>query len=335
MNRRRLSVMVTLAVAVAACTSGTASPTPTTAPTAAASQPASVAPSTALANIWYVSPLVPSPAWTSSAKLFTDGAAAGGYKATVVGPDKIDIPAMVSGFEQAIADGADGIITCSLDPAGFKSVIDQAQSAGIIVASIGCVDDNADFSVGTDNAEYGKVAADFIAAATDNKGQVGILRQDATAPNQIIQMDAFNAQLAAQYPDMKVVAVEDSNADVSVATQKISAMVQANPAMNYLWIIEGAAPGAVPPAFQEAGLEPGQVGVLAIDAQDTTLQAIEDGWISASLNQCWFDAAPQIAKRIIEAMAGTEQPQFVPIAVDPVSKERLPYAGCPPELTAY
>lgn len=333
MKGRRFSVLAALAVAVAACSPGTASPGPSS--TAGASQPASVAPSAALANIWYVSPLVPSPAWTSSAKLFTDGAAAGGYKATVVGPDKIDIPAMVSNIEQAMADGADGIITCSLDPAGFKSVFDQAQSAGIIVASIGCVDDNADFSVGTDNADFGKVAADFIAAATNNNGQVGIVRQDATAPNQIIQLDAFNAQLAAKYPDMKVVGVVDSNADVSVVTPRISALVQANPGMNYVWIIEGAAPGAIPAAFREAGLEPGQVGVLAIDAQDTTLQAIEDGWISASLNQCWFDAAPQIAKRIIEAMAGTTQPQFIAIPVDPVSKERLPYAGCPPELTAY
>ena len=75
--------------------------------------------------------------------------------------------------------------------------------------------------------------------------------------------------------------------------------------------------------------------MLAIDAQDSTLKAIEDGWISATLNQCWFNASPQAAKRIIEAKNGTAPPEFVPIAVDPVTKDKLPYEGCPPELTDY
>ena len=67
----------------------------------------------------------------------------------------------------------------------------------------------------------------------------------------------------------------------------------------------------------------------------STLKAIEDGGISATLNQCWFNASPQAAKRIIEAKNGTVQPNFVPIAVDPVTKDKLPYEGCPPELTDY
>lgn len=324
MKRRSLAMIAGLAVIATACTTSTPSTPPSVAPSEAA-----------VPNIWYVNPLPGTPDWGRSTKLFVDGATAGGYKATAIGPDKIDIPAMVSGIEQAIADHADGIITCPLDPAAFKSVIDQAQSAGIVVASIGCVDDNADFSVGTDNADYGKVAADFIATATGNKGQVGILGTDQTTPNQKAQVDAFKAQLAAAYPDMKVVTWESDNSDAGVAAQKISAMVQAYPEMNYLWIIEGAAPGAVPAAFKEAGLAPGKVGVLAIDAQDSTLKAIEDGWISATLNQCWFNASPQIAKRIIETKGGTKQVQFIAVAVDPVSKNRLPYEGCPAAVTNY
>ena len=286
-------------------------------------------------NIWYVNPLPSTPDWGRSTKLFVDGAAAGGYKATAVGPDKIDIPAMISQIEQAIADKADGIITCPLDPAAFKGTIDKAKAAGIIVASIGCVDDNATFSVGTDNAAYGVVAADFIAAATSNKGQVGIIGTDQTTPNQVKAVEAFKAQIAAKYPDMKVLTWESDNSDAGVAAQKIPAMIQAYPDMNYLWIIEGAAPGAVAASFKEVGLEPGKIGVLAIDAQDSTLAAIKDGWISATLNQCWFDASPQAAKRIIEAKNGKASPTFLPIKVDAVTKDRLPYTGCPADFSTY
>lgn len=329
MRRPRILLAAIATVMLVAACSSSATPAPTTAPVTAAPSAAG------LANIWYVNPLPNTPDWGRSTKLFVDGAAAGGYKATAVGPDKIDIPAMVSQIEQAITDKAVGIITCPLDPAAFKDIIAKAQAAGIVVASIGCVDDNANFSIGTDNTAYGQVAADFIAKATNNKGQVGIIGTDQTTPNQVKQVDAFKAQLAAKYPDMKVLTWEGDNSDAGVAAQKIPAMIQAYPTMDYLWIIEGAAPGAVASSFKEAGVAPGKIGVLAVDAQDSTLQAIKDGWISATFNQCWFNASPQAAKRIIETLGGKTQEKFIAIAVDPVTKDRLPYAGCPADVTNY
>ena len=102
--------------------------------------------------------------------------------------------------------------------------------------------------------------------------------------------------------------------------------------MNYLWIIEGAAPGAVPAALGEAGKKAGDIKVLAVDAQDSTLKGIEDGWITATLNQCWFDASVNIGKLMVEMKtSGKKAEIFYEIPVDPVTKDRLPYKGCPPE----
>jgi ABC-type sugar transport system substrate-binding protein len=281
-------------------------------------------------NIWYVNPLPNTPDWGRSGKLFKDAASAQGYKATLVGPNKIDIPAMVSQIEQATTDGADGIITCPLDPAAFKSVIDQAKSKGIVVASIGCVDPNASFSVGTGNQEYGRLSADLIAKQTGGKANVGIIGTDHTTPNQVAQVNGFRAQVKAKYPNIKELVWESDNSDAGVAAQKIGAMISAYPQMDYLWIIEGAAPGAVPAAIREAGKKPGDIKVLAVDAQDATLKAIEDGWITTTLNQCWFDTSPNIAKLIAEIKSNGKQPKdFYAVDVDPVSKENLPYQGCP------
>jgi ribose transport system substrate-binding protein len=281
-------------------------------------------------NIWYVNPLPNTPDWGRSGRIFTEAADAGGYEATLVGPNKIDIPAMISQIEQAIADGADGIITCPLDPAAFKGVIDQAQEAGIIVASIGCVDPNADFSVGTGNEQNGRVSADLIAEQTGGTAQVGIVGTDQTTPNQVAQVEGFRAQVAEKYPGITEVVWESDNSDAGVAAQKIGAMVSAYPELNYLWIIEGAAPGAVPAALGEAGKNPGDIQVLAVDAQDSTLKAIEDGWITTTLNQCWFDASVNIAKLMIEMKTSGKTPEsFYAIPVDAVSKDTLPYTGCP------
>lgn len=286
-------------------------------------------------NLWYVNPLPNTPDWGRSGKMFQDAASAGGYKATMVGPDKIDVPTMINEMDQAITDKADGILTCPLDTTAFKAEIAKAHSKGIVVASIGCVDSDANFSIGTDNADFGKTAADVIGQQTNGNGKIGIIGTDQTTPNQVAQVTAFKAELAAKFPNMSVLTWESDKSDASVAATKIAAMVKAYPQMNYLWIVEGAAPGAVPAAFKEAGVAPGKIGVLAIDAQSSTLQAITDGWISATLNQCWFNASPQAAKRMIAAKNGTTQPQFIAIKVDPVTKDRLPYQGCPADFTNY
>ncbi len=285
-------------------------------------------------NIWYVNPLPNTPDWGRSGKIFQDQAAALGYTATMVGPDKIDIPAMVSDIEQAIADKADGIITCSLDPAAFKGIIDKAKEAGIIVASIGCVDSNADFSVGTGNEAYGKVSADLIAEHTGGKAQVGIIGTDQTTPNQVAQVKGFREQVKAKYADIKELTWESDNSNAGVAAEKIGGMAAAYPEMNYLWVIEGAAAGAVPAALGEAGKKPGDIKVLAVDAQDSTLKGIEDGWITATLNQCWFDASANIGRLMVEMKAtGKTAESFYEIPVDPVTKDRLPYKGCPVKNT--
>jgi ABC-type sugar transport system substrate-binding protein len=282
-----------------------------------------------------VNPLPSTPDWGRSGQLFEDAAAEGGYEATLVGPDEIDIPAMISEIEQAIADGAEGIITCPLDPAAFADVIDTAQEAGIGVASIGCVDENADFSVGTGNEEYGRLAADLIAEATGGEADIAIVGTDQTTPNQVAQVEGFRAQVEEEHPGLNEVAWESDNSDAGVAAQKIGALLAAYPDLDYLWIIEGAAPGAVPAAFQEAGKEPGDIGVLAIDAQESTLQAIEDGWITTTLNQCWFDAVAHVAELLVR-MAGGEEPAetFYPVPVDAVTADDLPYTGCDPDEVA-
>lgn len=283
-------------------------------------------------NIWYVNPLPNTPDWGRSGRIFQEGATANGYKATMVGPNKIDIPAMISQIEQAITDGADGIITCPLDPAAFKGVIDQAKSKGIVVASIGCVDPNATFSVGTGNEQYGRVSADIINAQTGGHAMVGIVGTDQTTPNQAAQVKGFRAQIAEKYPNIKELVWESDNSDAGIAAQKMGAMVSAYPDMNYLWIIEGAAPGAVPAALGEAGKKPGDIKVLAVDAQDSTLKAIEDGWITTTLNQCWFDTSVNIAKLIIDIKKNGKKPEsFYAVDVDPISKENLPYKGCSAE----
>ena len=73
--------------------------------------------------------------------------------------------------------------------------------------------------------------------------------------------------------------------------------------------------------------------VLGIDDLDPTLKAVEDGWISTTLAQCWFDASPFAAQLMIAKLSGNGPEQkFYPVPVAPITKAELPWKGCPADL---
>jgi len=284
-------------------------------------------------NIWYVNPLTSYPAWAASMQKFEDEATEGGYVATGVGPNKLDTATNVSQIEQAIAEGADGIIFCNTDPASFESSIKKAHDAGIVMVTIGCVDEVSDYAVGTDNEAFGIASADAIAEGAGEDAVVGIISTDRTTPNQLAQVTAFEEYIKKTYPDMKVGAWESDNSDTALAAQKITGILQADSSINAIWCVEGQCPGGVATGLTEAGKQPGDVFVLGIDTVDTTIGALEDGWLGATLNQCWFDAT-QLATNLIRAKV-EDQPsdqQFWGIGVDAVTADDLPYDGCSADL---
>lgn len=289
-------------------------------------------PEAELFSFWYVNPLPSFQAWGASNTYFEDVAEKLGFVPTLVGPSTIDIPAMVASMEQAIADGANGILTCSLDPAAFAAPTLAAQEAGIVVISIGCIDEQADFTIGTDNDEYGRVSADLIAEAVGPDARVAILGTSAETPNQVAQVDGFEARIAEAYPDMEVLTWEYNQSDPAIAAERIQSILAAFPDVDALWMIEGAGPGVAPQALSEAGKAPGDVYVLGIDDLDPTLQAIEDGWITTTLAQCYFQASPFAAELMIAKLRGDAPSQtYWPVPVQPITVDDLPWTGCSPD----
>lgn len=337
-GRTAVVIAAVSALALAGCSSSTESaPASSDESSAEASTPEAPASESAAPaepyNFWFVNPLPSFQAWGKSSTLFEEAASSLGYAATLVGPAQIDIPAMVSMMEQAAAEGAQGIITCSLDPAAFAAPFKEAQDAGRVVVSIGCVDDQADYSVGTDNEEYGRVSADLIAQGAGLDATIAILGTAKETPNQVAQVKGLNEQIAAKYPDMKVETWEFDDSDPAKAAEKIQAILAAYPDIDALWMIEGAGPGVAPTALAEAGKQPGDVFVLGIDDLDPTLKAVEDGWISTTLAQCWFDASPFAAQLMIAKLSGNGPEQkFFPVPVAPITKAELPWKGCPADL---
>lgn len=279
-------------------------------------------------NVWYVNPLPTTPDWGRSAKIFKAAGPLLCYKAHVTGPSKIDVAAMVSQIEDAIAARADVILTCTLDPTAFASVMAKARKAGIKLVNIACsAPKSQDIYLGTAFVAYGKGSADSVAKLTGGKAKIGVVMTDATTPNQVAELKAFKQRIK-KYPGLTIADIEFDNSDAGVAAQKISAMLTAHPDISAIWILEGAAPGSIPSALREAGKKPGDVKVLAIDLQKPTCLAIKDGWISATNDQVFFDASAYGAKLGIQLKQGKKVPRSIDTGVKVVTKQNVPSTVC-------
>ena len=107
---------------------------PSTAGTAAAAS-ASVARAGQAAkplNLWFVDGFGSIPAWERMEKQFKQEATSLGDKSTVVSLQTTADATMVSSMDDAIADHANGLLFCDIDPPVFKAEIAKARRAGIV-----------------------------------------------------------------------------------------------------------------------------------------------------------------------------------------------------------
>ncbi len=238
----------------------------------------------------YVTPLLSmSPDWSRSHEDFLRLADELGFDGQVVGPNEVNIEQMIADLETAIAEGADGIITCPLVPEAFEDVLGKAQAAGIPVVNVmaDCCQDKRLTFIGTDPEALGQAQAAAVIEESGGDAKVGIIMTDATTPNQSAELAAIQAAFDA-IEGIDIVDIQYDHSQVSEAVEKSAAMLTANPEIDFLICIEGACPNGVGVTLEEMDMV-GKVKVLAIDLQPGTIDFIKDGVIWASFTQGYYN----------------------------------------------
>ncbi len=237
-------------------------------------------------------------------KQFKSVAAKLHFKPTVAGTTAVNESADISYINEAVAGGAKAILYTDLDPATFKSTVLKAEKAGVVMITIGAVDNISTYSVGTDNVAYAKKSVDVIAQKAGKNARVVLFATNLTVPNQAIQYHTFVSYAKQKYPHMQLLAEESDSADSGTAAADIRSVIEGYPNVNAFWMIEDASGPIIGKALQEAGKKPGQVFVLGIDALAGTLTEVQDGWVPELLNQCWFSSMPFASELALGKMAG-------------------------------
>lgn len=247
-----------------------------------------------------------------------------GTDTQTVGPTEINIDEQIKQIDAAVAAQVDGIITMALDPEAFTPAINRAVEAGIPVV---CIDTDAPDSMrqyyaGTSNYDAGMEAGRKMAELTGGKANIGILMGGINAANMVSRVEGFKDAIK-DYPDMQIIATEDSNADLLTGTQKAQAMMQTYPEMDAIF-------GTSSTDAQAAGKVAAEMNVvdnyciIGFDDMADTLQYIRDGVVDATTVQKPYQMGYLGVELLVQAIEGNgPAEQIIDTGVTIVTQENV------------
>lgn len=164
--------------------------------------------------------------------------------------------------------------------------IQQFVSAGIPVIAVDTTISNSSLlvtQITSDNAQGGALAADTIAKAHNDQGEVAIENIPPGISTTDLRVKGFEDELK-KYPKMSLVAVENNQGSMTTAQAQTKALLLAHP--NLVGIFgtnleggQGAGDGVI------AAQKQGKITVIAYDAEPAEVQLLKQGVVTALIIQ--------------------------------------------------
>ena len=275
-------------------------------------------------NITFVTPLIGHPVWLDAKKGAEDAAKEFGFNTSWVGPQGIDMDAMVQQIEIALAEDVDGIITCPLNPSAFTNVYKKAQEQGVLITNT-AVDTPEDLRlafIGTNAENMGIKGANALAEKMNGTGKIAVMQGSMDAGNQNESFYAFEETLKNNFPGMEIVVRESDDSDMLKAVDKFNAIFESYPEVNGIYCLEASAGPAAAKVVLERDLV-GKITILAVDDMKDTLQYIRDGVIWGTATQNFYQMGYLGAKFIYDKINGQNVPSITDSGTIIVTQENI------------
>lgn len=315
-------LLVVLALVAASCGRPAAQPAPT-APAENASAPANP---TAKKVLYYPHYVKGHPVVRIMETGFLTACKDLGYECKADAAEGGDIPAAVTLVEQAIAEGAGGIVMWASDPA-FYPVIAKAKANGIPVISPhfpipeGTAPGLTAW-VSTDPVKYGQESARAIGKAIGGKGSVAITQGSFNNTENAVSK-AFTEVMKAEFPDVKVLEPQEEGFDAPTAIAKAVAIIQGNPDIKAALSTTGAGPTTWARAAEETGRKDGEIVIISMDYTRPNLDLVKAGKVYALVGQPLYEEHYQAVVLLDKILRGEKVPYENPLPAPLITKADL------------
>lgn len=189
--------------------------------------------------------------------------------------------------DQVIGSKPSGLLITAADADALRPSIGRAMAAGIPVV---CFDTDSPKStrlafVGTNNYESGRTAGAALGKMMGGKGKVGILT--VVGPLHLAQrVKGIQDVLAEQFPDIKVVSIQDDKSQPEISMNLTVNMLQAHPDLKAIVSSHGQGAVGIAPGVRQTGKRPGKdVIVTGWDFSKETLDLIDKGEVNFTVAQ--------------------------------------------------
>jgi len=255
-------------------------------------------------------------------------AAAAKYGITVdkVDPQKFELPLQVKVIEDLIAQQVDGIAISALDDAGLGPVIAEATKAGIKVITFDAPapSTKALTYIGTDNETAGAAAGGAMAKLLKGKkdATLVILQGGLGSVNLNLRTKGFQAAMAKNAPNVKILEVVDEGGDFSVTTNKTEALLQTYPNLTAIFAVSAEGAPAAAAVLKQQG-KAGKIVLAGFDDLKDTINGINDGSINFCLVQKTYAMGWKSIEALRDAKAGKTLPKVTDTGVLLVTKANV------------
>ena len=233
-----------------------------------------------------------------------------GVTITFEGPNtEAEIDKQTDILNAAIAKKPQGLGFAALDSKAQVPALKKAADAGIpIVAFDSGVDSDLPLTTcTTDNVNAAGAAADKLAAAIGDAGEVIAEIHDQTSATGIGRRDGFVNRIKEKHPNVKIVEIQYAN-DALKAADDIKAMLQAHPNVKGVFASnEGAAIGLAV-AIKETKSKVVGVGY---DSGKKQKDAINDGTLLGSITQNPVGIGQCVVNSLAKALKGEKLPKII------------------------
>lgn len=225
-------------------------------------------------------------------------------------------------LDNALSTGADAVIVNPVDSdaavPGVTGLLDG--DVPVIAVDRGVTDVDVTSFVSSDNVQGGQLAAEELAKAIGESGEVIVLQGIPGSSASRERGEGFTEGIGA-YPDISVVATQTANFDRAEGLNVATNLLQANP--NVVGIFaenDEMALGAIEALGSKAGSD---VFVVGFDGTEDGLAAVSDGTMVATIAQQPEELGKLAVQQAKKALDGEETDAEVPVEVVAVTQENV------------
>lgn len=225
-------------------------------------------------------------------------------------------------LRNAETSGADVVIVNPTDSDAVGSAVQSLNNADIPVIAVDRSSNSGEVAsfVASDNVAGGKQAAEALAAAIGEEGEILVLQGIAGSSASRDRGQGFEEGIAA-FPNIKVVGKQTANFDRTEGLNVTTNLLQANPNIKAIFAEnDEMALGAIEALGARAGEE---VKVFGFDGTADGLAAVEDGKLEGTIAQQPDELGARAVEQAAAILDGETPEEEVPVEVVTVTNENV------------